>query len=172
MQVVEYSHPKPRGRPSLNCSVCGKPGYQYVRKRHSHRYVYTKHLDEPPIGFYRNGVPKFRQCYEGGRLYSSIEEAIIADNKKSKPEIKQQVIIPKIKPVLQKPRKYVRRHRVNCPRCHRRGRLDRSPISSKTPEIFRFYIDHKRVNKKIDRCYMREGEERKLAERLWSRQSL
>lgn len=61
------------------------------------------------------------------------------------------------------------KHKVNCPRCHRRGRLDRAPISSKTPDIKRFYIDHKTVNKKANRHYMRQGEETELAERLWNR---
>ena len=66
-------------------------------------------------------------------------------------------------------RRVVSKHKVNCPRCHKRGRLDRVARSSKTPELMRFYIDHKRVNEKADRCYMRQGEEIKLAERLWSR---
>jgi hypothetical protein len=161
MQIIQYRTPKPK-RPLLVCSACGKPGYRYVRFRRSHRHVYTKHFDEPPIGFYSNGKPKYRACYEGGRLYNSIEEALAAEKSKIIVNIK-----PQMKAIPKKP--IVRRARVNCPRCHKRGRLDRAPVSSKTPEIKRFYIDHKTVNKIIDRCYMRKGEEIELAERLWNR---
>jgi endogenous inhibitor of DNA gyrase (YacG/DUF329 family) len=74
-----------------------------------------------------------------------------------------------IQRIKSKQRVVISKHKANCPRCHKRGRLDRVSRSSETPDLKRFYIDHEKVNGKIDRCFMRQGEEEELAKRIWSR---
>lgn len=96
----------------------------------------------------------------------ALKSAISEHEKQPKPSTR---ILDAFNMMLRMESKRKPRLRVNCPRCHKRGRLDRSSVSSKTPEIKRFYIDHKKVKGKLPRCYMREGEERELAERLWNR---
>jgi len=151
----------------MHCPKCGKIGIiNSWRPKEKEPWIVKYYIRHGKITYGEGNYRKQDRCM--------IEEQIHRDlvlkrlNRYISPSPVVNITL-KVKPVILKPRKYVRRHRVNCPRCHKRGRLDRAPVSSKTPEIKRFYIDHKRVNKQINRCYMRQGEETELAERIWSR---
>jgi hypothetical protein len=78
-QPTEYKQVKPR-KPLTTCTICWKQGYRYIRRMGKHEYVYYKHYNELPIGWYHSdgvpSVPKYRTCYKSGRLYNSVEELI------------------------------------------------------------------------------------------------
>ena len=160
------------------CPVCGKNGrvtdYHHDNTRPDKVSYLITH--ETLKGTWGNGksTRKHRRCYITNKEHRDVVlkklGRYIPDETSS--EIKpstQHVLDEWNKPKVRSLVGIVRRARVNCPRCHKRGRLDRAPKSSKTPDIFRFYIDHKKVKGVLPRCYMREGEERELAERLYHR---
>ncbi len=91
------------------CAVCGKLGYQYIRNRNNGRkYVYTIHSNEPEIGKYGNGQPKYRWCYDKGRIYESFDDAFTAVKEKHR---KEKIRKQQLKIIL------------SCPKCQKQGRL-------------------------------------------------
>lgn len=103
-------HRNPVGR----CHLCGEIGHQYIRSMQGHRYIYTKHVDQGPIGRYNDGSLKYKICFGKGRLYNSIEESLEA--LKNERKLKKSKVKKRATTITHK-------HQVNCPRCHHRGRL-------------------------------------------------
>lgn len=136
MQVLEQN------RPLRICPSCGKEGYFYAQlggnHDHRHRYTYTVHSNESPIGYYANGRLKYRRC-QGGRLYNSIEEAEAAERQKEKK------VRTKLHLFL----------KVTCPKCGEKGKLYKYPDREKG-------IDRYRVMHKNKRCYLQEKHKNKL----------
>ena len=126
MQVLE--------RPLRKCPTCGKDGYLYTRFQDGHNYLYTVHKNEPPIGISATGEPKYRACYDNGRLYESIEDAVKADKQKKK-------------------------RKIICPKCGKKGRLCKFPNRANKEIRYMFTHEHIGIFKKskIDkyrRCYL------------------
>lgn len=159
------------------CPVCGQMGYQYIRWRGKHQYIYTKHLNEPPIGTYSNNKPKYRECYDSGRLYNSFEEftskpkkSIKAITKKLEPEVPPKIVIkstlkiPDTKATIKTYKKH--RHHdpkiIVCPKCGLTGRVNKFHPNKNKPELIKYYLEHDKIsgtwgkNKmtKRSRCYM------------------
>jgi len=157
-QLTQFKQVYFPDRPLLTCSVCKKPGYEYIRKRPSgHKYVYTIHYNEPPNRIV-NGKPRYRWCYTGGRLYNSFEEAIKVEQEKYE----------KVAKLVKRPSPKI----VNCPRCHSRGRLN--VWKDKRNDSISYEVAHENVEgtwgikkkrSKFRRCRMRLGPEREAAER-------
>jgi hypothetical protein len=163
-QMLEQKIRVRRHRPLSMCYVCRKVGYEYVKVKNyknasginvNHKYLYTKHSNEPAIGFYSNGVPKYRECFGGVRVYDSLEEGLEAQEKKKKTKTKTprraKVVRPKPKPK--------RVSKVNCVKCHHRGRLGTYMDKGKT----RQYVEHEAIEgtwgkarrPRHRRCYLR-----------------
>lgn len=91
-------------RPLLLCPACRKPGYEYILRNRNKKYAYTVHYNEPPIRIEPDGHTRYRTCKKGGRLYSTIDQALEAETRKKKR-------------ILQK-------KRIICPKCEKRGRRE------------------------------------------------
>lgn len=111
-------------KPLLSCPVCKKPGYEYIKMDNGHRYAYTIHYNEPPIGIRLNGKrlrANYRICSTGGRLYDTIHEGIITKQKK----------IARAKFII-------------CPKCQKKGRRD----EYKQYGILHAVVVHERIKNK------------------------
>jgi hypothetical protein len=146
MQVVEFKRPQPN-RPLKECPVCHHLGYYYKRIRGNHYYRFTIHYNEDPVRYYK-GKPVYKRCYDNGRLYDSIEEAIQAENIRRQKE-----------PKFKKTSKI-----INCPKCGKKGRLNQyHPDKTNHPDMINDLVIHEAINgtwgkrgtmKKRRRCYL------------------
>ena len=79
----------------VNCTVCFKPGYKYIKNSSGNRFMYYVHYNEPAIGVHvkKNNADgtqhmrfNYRTCYKDGRLYHSLEQALKSQQKSPKSE--------------------------------------------------------------------------------------
>ena len=140
--ISRYRERKPK-RAISTCGVCQKPGFQYVRNRkNGHQYVFTVHFNEPPIRVV-NDIPRYRTCYDKGRIYN-LDEVVDA--------------APKFNPKKGKT--------LRCVRCGHKGRLGKFE-DKKQGGGTRYYLEHELIGgtwgavklKKRRRCYIKKGVE-------------
>jgi len=155
-------------RKLIQCPVCGKMGYQHIRWRGKHQYIYTKHSNEPPIGTYSNNQPKYKECYDSGRLYNSFEEFTQKTSKPIKPSkpIKLKPVKklePESEPKLESKleakleselKVEIKTHKkygphnpkiIVCPKCGLAGRVNKHQYPAHLQfdkEGLRYYIEH------------------------------
>ncbi len=169
-------------RPLLRCPICKKLGYEYIRKSRKRGIseAYMVHYNESPIGFYKDGKIKYRQCFGEGRLYATLEDLLNAYHNRKKQEkahTKSTKVIQSIASTVgRKSRPTTKRklRTINCPQCHHRGRLN----TYQPRKYPRYLVVHEPIdgtwgkNQKVlrrRRCYMHVGSEMEKAKRRWDR---